>query len=361
MIRYLFLFVCLTTFSQDYLPEVNGELIEHKYYSLSYIEEHEQAEWVCYQLTKEMVGTKLVERRKGFLIDRSVSTGSANDKDYTKSGYDRGHLVPAADMRFDSVAMRECFYMSNVAPQVPEMNQGSWRELEEWVRRQALEKDSLIIVTGSNVLMEDGIVFSKNGEDKKIGKNEVSIPLTFYKIIYSIKDNKAIGFMRTNREHNFFMEKSVGSIDYFEEFFELDFFQSLDSTVQASFESTVDTTYWKFDGVRKIIVQDSNKRETPEIPAEFPGGQNKWYEYIMTNFRLPTLDEELLEGTLYASFRIDEYGDIIEFKVLRGGHPLYETELERVFSSAPKWKPAMLNGKAVVSDVKVLPLRIKFD
>ena len=57
--------------------------------------------------------------------------------DYTKSGYDRGHMAPAADMKWNKQAMEESFYMSNICPQNPNLNRGDWNDLEEKSRQMA--------------------------------------------------------------------------------------------------------------------------------------------------------------------------------------------------------------------------------
>lgn len=103
-------------FCQDNLiPESKGEIIKHRYYTLAYSEENEQAYWVYYELTPSNVkGT--AKRRDNFRPDPSVKTGSATLADYKNSGYDRGHLCPAADMRINTKAMSETFYMSNIVP-----------------------------------------------------------------------------------------------------------------------------------------------------------------------------------------------------------------------------------------------------
>ena len=109
----LLLLIPLVSFSQSFLPESNGQLISHKYFSLSYSEKHEQAEWVHYKLSFPMINGS-TKRKDNFKKDSKVKTGSASNSDYYKSGFDRGHLVPAGDMKLNSTMMSESFYMSNI-------------------------------------------------------------------------------------------------------------------------------------------------------------------------------------------------------------------------------------------------------
>ena len=86
---------------------------QHSAYSLVYNHKHMQAKWVAYNLTYgNTVGG--AERSSKFSIDPSISPRTAVTSDYTKTGYDRGHLAPAGDMKFSAQAMSESFYMSNV-------------------------------------------------------------------------------------------------------------------------------------------------------------------------------------------------------------------------------------------------------
>jgi endonuclease G len=91
--------------------------------------------------------------------------------DYKKSGYDRGHQMDAYDCGCDSIAMAESFYYSNVAPQLPSLNRGIWKKLEEYTRKLTKEYDSVLVWCGS-------VTF----EDKYIGK--VAVPDYCWKIIY---------------------------------------------------------------------------------------------------------------------------------------------------------------------------------
>jgi endonuclease G len=69
-------------------------------------------------------------RTNDFREDYKVTTGSASLSDFKGSGYDRGHLAPAGDMKWSSTAMSESFYMSNMSPQKPGFNRGIWKKLE---------------------------------------------------------------------------------------------------------------------------------------------------------------------------------------------------------------------------------------
>ena len=123
------------------------EIVEHENYSLCYNENYEQASWVFYELTKdEVVGD--LERTDDFREDPLVSTGSASLEDYVGSGYDRGHIAPAADMEFSATAMSESFYMSNMSPQHPSFNRGRWKSLESEVRKWAYSREAIWVTSG---------------------------------------------------------------------------------------------------------------------------------------------------------------------------------------------------------------------
>ncbi len=228
---------------KSYFPEsTTGEVVEHKYYTLSYSEEHEQAEWVAYKLTEDNLRKKRVKRAKKFNPDKSIEGTSAYHNDYTRSGYTRGHLAPAGDMAFSEEAMRESFYMSNMSPQLKEFNGGIWRELEETVRNWAYDNDELYIVSGP-VLKEGHII-------KQIGRNEVSVPDLFYKIVLDIKgsDKKAVAFLMPNERSEKRIQEYIISIDELEELLGINFFADfLNPELEEELERSRTSKGWKFD------------------------------------------------------------------------------------------------------------------
>jgi len=227
---------------QIYIPAgSNGEIIHHKYYSLSYVEEYEQSEWVAYPLTKELIRMPNVPRAKRFEDDLSVSTGSATYYDYRGSGYSRGHLAPAADMAHNREAMEASFLMSNMSPQISSFNGGIWNELENLVRDWAYKYEEVIVVTGP--------ILDANLKEF-IGKNKVAVPDKFYKVILDMKgpETKAIGFILDNQKSVERLQSLAVTVDEVEKATGLDFYTYLlPSEEEEILESKVNVGKWKFD------------------------------------------------------------------------------------------------------------------
>jgi endonuclease G len=229
-----------------YIPtSTTGQIVKHQYYTLSYSEKHEQPEWVAYELTRTNLNKKRVERSNNFRPDSKVRSKSATPADYRRSGYTRGHLVPAADMGFDKRAMSETFYMSNMSPQLRNFNMGVWRELEEQVRDWARKYKHLYVVTGPILTQK---------EVNRIGKkNIVSVPRNYYKIVLDITDPeyKGIGFIIPNEICDEHLTHYAVSIDEIEDITGIDFFpELLSENLETELESNFDVRRWKFSEKR---------------------------------------------------------------------------------------------------------------
>lgn len=213
----------------------DGQLIKHEGYCLLYDERHEQAKWVSYQLTKAET-VKHYKRTDKFKPDPKVATGSAAGDDYLGSGYDRGHLAPAADMGWSAMAASESFYYSNMSPQVPRFNRGIWKKLEEIVRDWAIESGAVYVVTGP--VLTTGL--------QTIGSNQVSIPKYFYKVIleYGETGVKGIGFVLPNSGSRECLRNYAVSIDVVEEITGIDFFCSLENDQETVIERIVCLNCW---------------------------------------------------------------------------------------------------------------------
>ena len=213
-------------------------VVIHANYTLQYDERYEQADWVAYELTRREVEGR-IKRKDDFRPDPSVITGSADLADYRKSGFDRGHLAPAGDMKFSTSAMDDSFYMRNMSPQRPGFNRGIWKELETLVRRWAEENGSLYVVTGP--------VLNKPYYPT-IGKNKVAVPEYYYKVLLDDAEPviKGIGFILPNKISNEPVQGFAVSIDQVEKVTGIDFFPKLPDKEENTIESQIDLSLWDF-------------------------------------------------------------------------------------------------------------------
>jgi endonuclease G, mitochondrial len=223
-------------FDDRFLPtSTTGVLVSHQYFTLSYSEAHEQAEWVAYELKKSQVKNSNFERPY-FVQDRSVATGSADWRNYKNSGYDRGHLVPAADREFDYDAYHETFLTSNISPQNHDFNAGVWNKLEQKTRYWAKKHDGVFVITGG--VLTDGL--------PTIGEEAVSVPTAFYKIIFDKRKegNKVIAFLIPNAPTDKSFYDYAVSVDEIEARTGIDFFSQFSSAVQDKLENGINKKGW---------------------------------------------------------------------------------------------------------------------
>lgn len=223
-------------FDARFLPtSTTGVVVNHVYFDLSYSEDHEQAEWVAYALNKSHLSDNDF-KRPYFVQDRDVKSGSADWRNYKGSGYDRGHLVPAGDRRFDYNAYHETFLTSNISPQNHDFNSGIWNRLEQKVRYWANRYDGVYVVTGG--ILESGL--------RTIGDERVSVPRNFYKIVVDASRStpKAIAFLIPNEPSQEPFYNYVVTIDVLEEQTGIDFFPGLDDSVEDRMEASIDLAAW---------------------------------------------------------------------------------------------------------------------
>lgn len=194
---------------------------------------------VIYELTETEVtisDSPGAERRKNYDYDKNPATRNSPEKwDYRGSGYDRGHMAPAMDMKWSSEAMRQCFYMTNMCPQDHDLNGGAWRLLEEKIHRWGKRDKRLIIATGP--IMGKSV--------KTTGKScAVAIPEAFFKVVYAPEQGRAIGFIYPNEPVSGSFKKRAVTVDEVERLTGLDFFPSLPDNVENALESHANPDHW---------------------------------------------------------------------------------------------------------------------
>lgn len=150
-----------------------SQILSYKGFTVSYNNNTRLPNWVAYELTATEVAGDLPRKDK-FRPDPAANGPQANKEDYRNSGWDRGHMAPAADMKWDAEAMGESCYFTNICPQNPQLNGGDWKELEEKCRKWAQKHGNLYIACGPIIL---------DNVHGTIGANEVIIPDKFYKVV----------------------------------------------------------------------------------------------------------------------------------------------------------------------------------
>ncbi len=203
----------------------SGQLIVHTGYTVQYDADFKTPQWVAWSLTAEQAqGT--VPREKDFYPDPDVKGAKAYTKDYSNSGYDRGHMAPAGDMKWSASAMKESFYLSNVCPQNRNLNRGDWKELEELERDWALSHGVVNIAAGP-------IYYTST--PTRIGNNKVAVPDAFFKVILVDYPDapKAYGFIFKNEAGSRPLTSYQRSVNEVEEATGMDFFPGLSEKIES--------------------------------------------------------------------------------------------------------------------------------
>lgn len=216
----------------DDMPEITKQYCG---FFVSFNPAHHLPNYVSWTLTPaEAAGTG--KRVSKFRTDNDVY-GSATPADYKGSGFDRGHMAPAADMKWSEEAMSDCHYMTNMCPQDHSLNGGVWNTLENncrvWTRRDS----DLVIICGP--VLSDEL-------PRAIGAQSVSVPERFFKVVYAPYANppRAIGFVMPNSAVNERLEDMAVTVDRVEEITGYDFFSELPDEIESEIESKFDYRQW---------------------------------------------------------------------------------------------------------------------
>lgn len=226
-------------YTQYGVPAQNGDILCRKGYLLAHDPERKTPIWVAEHLTQEKADASF-PRSNDFKPDPDLEEGRrAEMSDYKNSNYDRGHMAPAGDMRWDAQAMSESFFLSNMVPQVgPGMNRGIWKDLEEKVRQWALEREELYIYTGP--------IYADGSNTETIGDNKVAVPTHVYKIVFDPIRVEAIAFIMPNKKlKSKDMPNYIVSIRDIEKQTGLNFLSTLSQRIQNIIESEKAADLWQ--------------------------------------------------------------------------------------------------------------------
>ncbi len=213
------------------------QILHRKGYTTSYNSKTKTPNWVAWHLTKAHTYGQNQRKNEVFSEDTDVKAPRATNNDYYNSRYDRGHMCPAGDNKWDSQAMSESFLFTNICPQNHGLNKYEWNDLEIQCREWAQEYGAVDIVCGP--------VFTADGEQKTIGRNHVWVPQAFFKVVLCRQGKpKAIGFVYRNEGVKQSRAEALRSVDEIEHLTGIDFFPALDDDVEAKVEAQAELSAW---------------------------------------------------------------------------------------------------------------------
>lgn len=208
---------------------------EYSGFTLSFNKDNHTPNYVAWELLgEETTGEK--GRSNAFWTDSELE-GCPTTFDYSRSGYDRGHMCPSADQKWSEEAMNDCFVMANICPQAHALNNGAWKTLENKERQWAVRDSAIMIVAGP--------IYSPDDKEK-IGKAGVRVPGAFFKVLLApyLDEPRGIAFVYPNMTAPGNMQDYAMSIDDLESLTGFDFFPSLPDDIEKKVEATFSFKEW---------------------------------------------------------------------------------------------------------------------
>ncbi|MBM6993357.1 MAG: DNA/RNA non-specific endonuclease [Prevotella sp.] len=217
------------------LPE---QRLTRKAYTASFNHQTLMPNWVAWKLIRDHTYGSHQRSSVKFSEDYDVDASyRVNTFDYNRSGYDRGHMCPAGDNKWDSQTMAQCFLMTNICPQGHNLNSGDWNDLEIKCRDWARHYGEIYIVCGP-ILYDNA--------HRRIGqRHKVTVPDAFFKVVLCMKGTpKAIGFVYRNEDGHRPMHEYACSVDEVERITHFDFFPALPDNIEKTVEAHANFGAW---------------------------------------------------------------------------------------------------------------------
>ena len=165
----------------DYLnKEKCDQIIDKQVFSICYDYDMKGAKYVAYTLEGTKVNAVNIKKRNSFYTEKNLPKKyRSHTKDYTHTGYDRGHLANDASFDYDKKIVRKTYTMANIIPQAPKVNRYTWIKVEKLERKVAVGLGTVHVI--------NGVVYTSN--PLRIGKNQIAVPIGFWKMIYNDAKN----------------------------------------------------------------------------------------------------------------------------------------------------------------------------
>ena len=215
---------------------MTNEIIDYEGFTVYFNSNTHIPNCTVYELTREETNGTL-PRDDNFHQDETVE-GCPSLDDYKFSGYDRGHMVPAGDMKWNAQAMSDCFSLANMVPQKKALNSGAWNKLEQKVRNWAERDSALIVITGPIVAASDLNI--------TIGESGVVVPSKLFKIILApyATPMRAIAIVYPNEKPIGGLAEHIVSVDEIEAATGMDFFATMPDDIENKIEAISDLNQW---------------------------------------------------------------------------------------------------------------------
>lgn len=216
---------------------IGDQLLKYPGFTLSFSPKHHQPRWVAWELTRQEAQASEASRKNSSFQPDPKAIGCPQLADYRGSGYEKGHMCPAGDMKWSKEAMDACFMLTNICPQVNALNNGAWRSLEEKCREWAIRDSAIIIVCGP-ILADD--------PEHAIGDTKVTVPRRFFKAILAPYANppRGIAFIMPNAHVPGGMQAAAVSIDQAEQAANIDLFPFLPDDIETEIEKQCNFPLW---------------------------------------------------------------------------------------------------------------------
>ncbi len=215
---------------------------EYEGFTVDFNPENKTPNYVAWILQGEET-EGVTARSKKFWTDKDLE-GCPDTRDYSRSGYDRGHMCPAGEQKWSDEAMHNSFVMANICPQKHELNTGAWKTLEDKERNWAKRDGAIVIVAGP---------IYDSSDTETIGYAKVRVPSAFFKVMLAPYANqmRSIGFVYPNMKCEGDMESNSVSVDDVEKMTGFDFFSSLPDEIENDIESVVSFKDWNNNKKKK--------------------------------------------------------------------------------------------------------------
>lgn len=215
---------------------IPSQVKEYTGFTVSFNKDNGTPNWSAWELTADESQGETSRKGQRFWQDEDIA-GCPVTADYKHSGYDHGHLCPAADMKWSQQAMQDCFSMANIAPQDHALNSKAWSSLEKRCRTWARRDGALLICAGP---------IYEPSDTQRIGENRVRVPSAFFKVIVApyLDKPRGIAFVYPNQNSPGNMALYAMSIDDVEKLTGFDFFPTLPKEMQDKVEAQSSLREW---------------------------------------------------------------------------------------------------------------------